>query len=164
MTHPLVAAARAYLGKPYVWGGKRNSLFDLARLKLEPSPWLPVQCFDCSGVVTVSILDLGGPNWLGTHSAGTLRDVCVPVARGAEIEGDLLFRPRHVAIFVRHGRPGHVVVIEASGGDETTTTPFIAERQGAAVKEHEVPASYFTSAGRLPPHVVLPYSPLRKNT
>lgn len=157
MTHPLVAQARKHLGRPYVWGGKGLDLFDAERLVLEPSIWAPEEVFDCSGLVTTCLHELGLRDWRASHSAGTLRDSCAPVKFDALREGDLLFRPRHVAIFVAPGPEGqrhtHATVIEASGGDQSTRSPAAAVKRvpAAMVREHLVSLAptVFTSAGRL---------------
>lgn len=159
MIHPLIAEARKYLGAPYVYGARGDRLFDLERLVLEPSHWLPLEVFDCSGVVLVAIYRLGGPDWCGTHNAASLQLDCNRVTLGTCQPGDLLFRPGHVAIFVSPGKdPAHVVVIEAAGGRSSTRSPAAAAKTGAHVAEHEVPLSHFTAAGRLPPDL-LPFPP-----
>lgn len=152
--NPLTTAARKYLGHPYTWCGKKDLIFNQLDLKLETSPWLPELVFDCSGLVTVALLEAGGPDWRGTHSASVLRSASFagPLARWVlPHEGDLLFAPGHVAIYRGPGRDSdHVWVIEAAGGHATTTSPAIAAQIGARVQEHETPLHRFFMAGRLP--------------
>lgn len=151
MSHPLVTAARKYTGDTYVWGGKRDYVFSAQTLSLRVSPWLPRRVFDCSGLVTVALLDSGGPDWRGSHSSGALRAVAKPVLMFELQEGDLLFRVGHVAIYVGPSQehPLNIVVIEAAGGDRATVSPMIAEARNASVQEHTVSPSRFTVGGRL---------------
>lgn len=151
MTHPLITAGRKYLGAQYVWGGKKDCVFSQQTLSLAPSPWLPQKVFDCSGLVTVALLDAGGPDWRGTHSSGALRAVAKPVLMTELQEGDLLFRAGHVGIYVgpSHEQATHIIVLEAAGGDRGTTSPAVAAARNAFVKEHSVPAQRFAVAGRL---------------
>lgn len=170
MTHPLVAEARKALGCPYVWGGKGDKLFDTVGVRLVPSLWLPMEVFDCSGLVTTSLHRLKLCDWRASHSAATLRQACTPVELSAVREGDLLFRPKHVAIVTEPDDLDLVRVIEASGGDQSTLSPMAAARRTpkAEVREHLIRIDslmangmrLFQWAGRLtslfPPHVVSP--------
>ena len=172
MTHPLVAEARKYVGSPYCWAAKGDKLFDAGSVRLIDSPWLPMECFDCSGLVTTSLHRLGLCDWRASHSAATLRQACTPIEFGAVREGDLLFRPKHVAIVTDPGASGRMQVIEASGGDQSTLSPMAAARRTpkAEVREHLTRVDSLMSngmrlfqwAGRLaslfPPHVVSPFN------
>lgn len=151
MTHPLIEVARQYIGCPYVWAGKKDFLFDPVKLALVPNPWRPARVFDCSGLVTVSLKDAGGPDWRASHSSGALRAFCWPVPWPELQPGDLLFRAGHVGIYVSKSEASlaNIVVLEAAGGDRSTTSPFIAEARKAEVREHSIPITRFACAGRL---------------
>ncbi len=136
MTHRLVAQARKHIGSPYVWGGKGHSLFNLEHLNLELSHW-DIAVFDCSGLITVSLWELGFCDWRGSHNAAALQRECEDVDLSRLEQGDLLFRPGHVAIFVS-GNGDKARVIEACGGDQSTRSPAAAAKRNAFVKEHEV--------------------------
>ncbi|MBN8466184.1 C40 family peptidase [Corallococcus exiguus] len=122
---------------PYRWGAKG--------LKPTGSPRL----FDCSGLVTWCLHEVGGPDWRATHNTDRLWDVCTPVESEAQLlPGDLVLygRAGHTTL---HGRPvtredpNHVmvyvgagVVVGASGGGSTTLTLADAQAAGARVKTH----------------------------
>ena len=123
------------MGAPYVWRGKGLELWDAAGAK---SHHWGEPVFDCSGLVTTAIHEAGGPDWRLTHSAQTLFDALARAEtprtpRGTF--GELKFygaSPKsvtHVAIDLGHG-----LVLEAAGGDATTTTPAIARARGARVR------------------------------
>lgn len=114
----LIRAVSA-LGRPYRWGARGS------------------ERFDCAGLV----------EW--AYQLG--RDVCAaschtasrPVRPGDEAPGDLVFplrsdrRVTHIALYIGsdHSDPAHrCMVIEAGGGDQTTTTDERATAQGACVR------------------------------
>ncbi|RKH19151.1 peptidoglycan endopeptidase [Corallococcus sp. CA047B] len=112
------------VGAPYRWGAK-GSL---------PDPHGP-RLFDCSGLVTWSLHQVGGPDWRTTHNTDRLWDACKPVERVEELQpGDLVLYgkagdPDHVMVHVGAG-----VVVGASGGGSTTRTLEDAARSDAKVK------------------------------
>ncbi|NBD11847.1 C40 family peptidase [Corallococcus silvisoli] len=124
------------MGAPYRWGAKG----------LKPSA-SALRLFDCSGLVTWCLQEVGGPDWRATHNTDRLWDVCTPVAIEAELlPGDLVLYgrpgtktadgrpvtredPNHVMVYVGAG-----VVVGASGGGSTTLTLADAAAAGARVK------------------------------
>ncbi|NNC01913.1 peptidoglycan endopeptidase [Corallococcus exiguus] len=125
------------MGAPYRWGAKG--------LQPTGSPRL----FDCSGLVTWCLLEVGGPDWRATHNTDRLWDVCAPIATEAELlPGDLVLYGR-VGTKAGDGRvvtrddPDHVmvymgagVVVGASGGGSKTLTLADAQAAGARVKTY----------------------------
>lgn len=126
----MIAAALHYLGAPYVWKGKGDQLWTPAGL-VRHAFGRPV--FDCSGLVTVAILDAGGKDYRATHNAGAMFRLW-PVAADPEARGVLRFYGKgahvsHVAISM--GRVNGVLeVLEAAGGDQRTVCP----QPGACVR------------------------------
>ncbi|RKH12814.1 peptidoglycan endopeptidase [Corallococcus sp. CA053C] len=120
---------------PYRWGAKGERAANGAQL------------FDCSGLVTWCLHQVGGPDWRATHNTDRLWDECRPVASEAELlAGDLVLYgraghtmlqgrpvtrpdPDHVMVYVGAG-----VVVGASGGGSTTRTLEDAARADAKVK------------------------------
>jgi murein DD-endopeptidase len=99
------------LGKPYIWASKGPA------------------SFDCSGLVTWSLLKAGGPDWRGFHNAQRLWTE-LPETFDPQ-PGDLAFygRTDHSShVMVRVGAFG--LIVGASGGNSDTTTPT----PGASVK------------------------------
>ena len=116
----LVLLALKLVGCPYRWGGS--------------NPWTG---FDCSGLV-VWLYQAFGLLPSGDWTAQTLFDHFTrnnPEAIRNMAPGDLDFfgtstrRISHVML-----RISHTLILGASGGDHTTTTAEIAQRQGAMVK------------------------------
>lgn len=115
-----LALAKAQGGKPYVYGSKGPDTFD------------------CSGLVTWVIHELGGPDWRDTHNAQKLYDILAPAVGWAK-DGEILlafYSParggshiEHVMISVGDGR-----AFGACGGDSTTLTVEEAHRVDAKVR------------------------------
>jgi murein DD-endopeptidase len=132
----LIANARRFLGCPYVWQGKGKSLWTPRGLELHP--WVG-QVFDCSGLVTCALKLAGGPDLRATHNAQTMFDTFAAAA-DESVPGTLRFYGTsrrtisHVAILTEM-REGFAWVIEAAGGDHTTTSPLIAANRKACVRE-----------------------------
>lgn len=128
-----VEIAASYIGCPYIWQGKGDQIWTPQGLVKNTFPNKLV--FDCSGLITFAldklnrISNLGLPNMIGTHSSRTIFDT-FPITKTYEC-GTLLLYPKHVAIDLGRG-----FVLDASGGDETTTSPIEALRRGASVKIH----------------------------
>lgn len=122
------AALRAQ-GCLYLWQGKGHELWTPNGLK---SNGLGIPAYDCSGLVTCALHDAGGPDWRATHNAAALWQALRP-ADSAGAFGVLRFyggaRVSHVALSL-----GNDLVLEAGGGDQTTTSLEIARRQGARVR------------------------------
>jgi len=135
-----------YQGAPYVWKGKGLHLWTPAGLALH-SFGEPV--FDCSGLMGVAILEAGGPDWRATKSADAYR-TSLPFAESWEFGALRIYgdgqKANHVSFVVR---PGYV--LEAAGGDSTTTSPAEARKRGRArVAVNRDRRSDFMCAVRLP--------------
>lgn len=133
----IIPHATRHVGAPYVWRGKGRSLW--TPRSLVPHPWAGY-VFDCSGLVTTAIKAAGGPDLRATHSAQTMFDQ-FPIADEFDGAGVLRFygpsrlHVSHVAICLGRNERGQVLVVEAAGGDETTTTPLSAQQRGAKVRQ-----------------------------
>ncbi|HEX2617649.1 MAG TPA: NlpC/P60 family protein, partial [Flavobacteriales bacterium] len=142
--HQFIEAAAKEIGAPYVWGGKGTHLFDPVR-GLVVSPFLgkdwgvpPLHVFDCSGLVTWAWKQVTDSEQRGQQNAQTLHDSLAPLQANVN-------RPQlryygggaqhifHVAIGVCIV-DGKWLVLEASGGDHTTTTVLMAQQRGARVR------------------------------
>jgi len=127
----LIVVALSFLGAPYVWKGKGWKLWSPTGLIAHS---FGRQVFDCSGLVTTSLLRAGGPDLIATHSAQTMFDQFAeapdPTARGVlRFYGDRQTRVTHVAICMGPVN-GKVEVLEAAGGDSRTDCP----KPGACVR------------------------------
>lgn len=137
----------AFQGAPYTWRGKGLYLWS-------PSGLVPhafgQRVFDCSGLIGQGIKDAGGPDWIATRSAESYRTL-LPPASNAWAFGVLRLygyngKATHVAFVVRAG-----YVIEAAGGDSTTTSPEEAmKRRNARVAINRDRRGDFMSAVSLP--------------
>ncbi|RKH28570.1 peptidoglycan endopeptidase [Corallococcus praedator] len=108
---------------PYRWGAKGERAANGAQL------------FDCSGLVTWCLHQVGGPDWRKTHNTDRLWDACKPVASVADLQ------PRDLVLYGKAGDSDHVmvhvgagVVVGASGGGSRTLTLEDAARTDAKVK------------------------------
>ena len=146
--HKLVAFAAAYIGLPYVWGGKGWDVWGGVNVGLRPHTF-PTAVFDCSGLVTHCMEKAGYPPTLrGKHSAQTMYDAFPP--------GDALrFYGRgpdsvtHVAVCVCE-RDGKHFLIEAAGGHATVTNPSAAKAKAASVRAGWESRKDFVGARGLP--------------
>lgn len=122
-----VATAVGQYGALYRWNAKGT--------RQDPTSLASPRLFDCSGLVTWSYREAGGPDWRATHNTDGLLAACTPIATLAELlAGDLVFYgqgddPEHVMIYLGAG-----CVIGASGGGRATTTIDAALAVGARVK------------------------------
>ncbi|QSQ19307.1 C40 family peptidase [Pyxidicoccus parkwayensis] len=93
--------------------------------------------FDCSGLVTWALREVGGPDWRATHNTDRLWAECRPVDFAELLPGDLVLYHRagapedaeHVMVHVGGG-----VVVGASGGGRATQTLADAQLHDAKVK------------------------------
>ncbi|MBJ6762789.1 C40 family peptidase [Myxococcaceae bacterium JPH2] len=119
-----LASALSQMNAPYRWGGKGE------RSDIEGP-----RVFDCSGLVTWSLHQAGGPDWRPTHNTDVLWAECTPVASEADLQpGDLVLYgkggdPEHVMIYVGAG-----CVVGATGGGHKTLTLADAYQAGARVR------------------------------
>ena len=115
--------ARAQAGKPYQWAAKGPD------------------SFDCSGLITYSLLAAGGPDIREMWNAGRLYAESMHVDRADIRQGDWAFYGSP------HSPPSHVMVVMdplpgltqwsvwgATGGNHTTLTLADAVKLGACVK------------------------------
>lgn len=106
------------IGKPYVWGAKGPD------------------AFDCSGLVTWALWDIGICDWRDNHNAQTLYG-CLPHTADPR-PGDLAFYGTgrfgisHVMVVWGGGPLGPVV--GASGGNHDITSVDLARAKGARVQ------------------------------
>lgn len=124
-------------GKPYLWAAKG-----------ELNPLAHAECFDCSGLITCGMVEVGWPricariecadgkDWLGFHNAQRLFDHFEPLGPGATPRAmDLAFygsSPRnvdHVMVLWGDGQ-----VFGASGGNRHSIDPVDTLRRGQKVR------------------------------
>ena len=129
-------AALACVGAPYVWQAKGSMIWTPSGLKPHD---FGVPAFDCSGLVTHAYLQATGNDWRGTQNAQTLFNTLPKPSfhHGVELEfyGKSATKVSHVAIWVMDGASGSLV-IEAHGGDQTTTSAVLAFERRAKVDIH----------------------------
>lgn len=122
--------ALSHQGAPYVWGGKGLFRFDKARGIVLHG--FGVECFDCSGLVTVALREAGGPDLVSTANADvmfrTWEEATDPWEMGVVRLYGVPARATHAGFAVTKG-----LVLEAAGGDATTDTPERARYRGARV-------------------------------
>lgn len=133
----LLEASRQ-IGSPYVWGGRGSLVFDQKQKRLVAHGF-GQNVFDCSGLVTHCHWVATGLDWRGSESAQTLFNKLPKSARGIELEfyGKAVDKVTHVAIWLHDGFAAGPLVIEAHGGDQTTTSPSEAMARGAKVEFHQ---------------------------
>jgi hypothetical protein len=129
-----VEHALAYVGCHYIWQGKCRYIWTPSGLVKHgfinlANPPLPLDVFDCSGLVTHSLwlATSGNVDLRETHSAQTMLDT-FPLANSEE-DGVIKLYPGHVSISLGRGR-----VLEAAGGDHTTTSIQAAIDHDARVR------------------------------
>lgn len=112
-------AALRFIGCPYVWKGKGLELWTPQGLQRHG---YGTHVFDCSGLIGMALLTAGGKDRRATHAAQTYFDE-FPAIDNAEMFGALRFYgvgPKaitHISLSLGNG-----LIIEAAGGDSTTTT------------------------------------------
>lgn len=107
--------AHDQLGKPYVWGAKGPD------------------AFDCSGLVTWLLHELGVCDWRAEHNAQRLYNELAKTE--APRPGDLVFYgsgPTHITHVMIHFGDGQV--LGATGGNHTTDSVEEARKIGARVR------------------------------
>lgn len=124
----VVDACLALQGSCYTWRGKGSYLWTPAGLSLHG---FGEQVFDCSGLVAEGIRLAGGPDLRAIWSAETFRQKC-PAAADPWGFGVLRLygahdKATHIGISLGNG-----LVLEAAGGDQTTTSPIEARKRSLA--------------------------------
>lgn len=148
-----VDCALKYIGCHYIWEGKGNKIWTFKQglvdhkfCELTDNTKL-LNVFDCSGLVThcLMMVTQGRIDLRGSHSAHTIFDT-FPVAVD-EKDGVLRLYSGHVAISLGNGR-----VVEAAGGDETTTSIQAAIDRRAQVRAGKDlrPSSQLLGLRRIP--------------
>jgi cell wall-associated NlpC family hydrolase len=146
--HLFIEAALAEVGQPYIWGGKGDKLWTPKGMVGNPfdshDPSQPqVRVFDCSGLVLWALLRSTGEDKRGEWNAQVMFDGLKPAPnpdpKNYVHHTHLRFygkSPRnvsHVAIWL--GNVDHKpLVIEAAGGDHTTTSIVAARERRAEVR------------------------------
>ena len=132
----VVSYALLRQGLPYCWLGK--GLLCWSPNGGVPTPLVAgcTEAYDCSGLVTTSILAAGGPDLRMTWKALTFW-LEAPLPLGGE--------QRRLRLFGTNGEVDHIAIelggdyqVEASGGDRTTTTASIAIKRGAKVRISDI--------------------------
>lgn len=126
------------IGCPYCWPAPINGY---SGKDLENASYK--KCYDCSGLVTASLLAAGGPDWRSTYNAKRLYDVSMPIELSDLSPGDLAFYGTKANSPVTGHLVSHVAVcfggpnmIEAMGGTSQCLTPAIAKATNASVRAH----------------------------
>lgn len=148
------------IGAPYIWGGKGTHLFDKKSMGLVGNPFIgseygrpPLLVFDCSGLITWAWYQVTGKDYRGRFHAQGLRDNLSPTQANALVRPHLRYYGREKATHVELALAqvdGQFLVVGAAGGDSTTTTPLISERQHAYVRLDFEARKDFLSASVLP--------------
>jgi hypothetical protein len=135
----------------YCWPHKSNGYSG----KDLPSAKFP-RTYDCSGLVTASLFEVGICDWRATYNAQRLADNSNFIDRVDMKPGDLVFygadgsRISHVMVYLGRYHQ-NAPIFGASGGWSKTLTPEIAEKQGAKVRGYKT-IDYrqdFVACGRL---------------
>lgn len=136
------------MDSPYRWNGKGEKDTSTGQ-----------RVFDCSGLVTWALREVGGPDWRATHNTGRLWAECSRLKLGdLVLPGDLVLyhrlgdptKPEHVMVVVSYALG---VVVGASGGGSSTRTLADAVKKDARVKTFtslDYRARRMPGFGRLP--------------
>lgn len=95
---------------PVLWRGKGYFLFDANAPGALRSHGYASEVYDCSGLVTVGLMAIGGPDLRPTHNAAKLFDASTPVEFLEAKQGDLVFYGDDAA------KPSHVAIADGCGG------------------------------------------------
>lgn len=135
------------VGAPYIWQGKGGYQWS----PTGPVAW-PLTAFDCSGLFGYGVAGAGLKDRRMLNSAQTWMDELEPYQAGIPLDVAVQARPvvtfygkgatmgnvitpahaTHIALAV--SLYGKIYVVEASGGDQTTTSEQEAKRRGARVR------------------------------
>lgn len=144
--------AMSQAGAPYIWQAKGDIIWTPGTPALNPFG----PSFDCSGLVTWAMWKSGNKDMRLTHNAQMLFNELVPTSSGTEAEAKpvLCFYGKsptgitHVAL--GFSLYGEAYVVEAAGGDSTTTTIAEAKKRGARVRVGPAIRGDFVGSRRLP--------------
>ncbi len=119
----LLEAAAKHVGQPYIWQGKGAVKWTEAGLVPLDTPGL-----DCSGLVTCSLLEAGGPDWRATENAQSLFEKLVKGQFASVFKPHLRYygASKQSITHIAFGIPvaqGGCLVIEAAGGGHLTLKP-----------------------------------------
>lgn len=139
----VVKAALARLGTPYQWaGGHMGEGWGL----------------DCSGLILQAMRDAGEQPFAGGESTSNGWYHALPLVSDPR-PGDVAFygsdpaRATHIVMVTKFDpATGIAAIVGSNGGDQSTTSPEIARRQGAMVKEADshMFRKDFLGFGRMP--------------
>lgn len=121
-------------GAPYVWRGKGNLLLSPSGLLvINPFADHYPSIFDCSGLVTYAAFEAGMPDYRASWWAQSMYTDLKPCRRedfaALWFFGETPEKVSHVAIHC-----GANLLVQANGGDHTTTTPDLAWLRSAMVR------------------------------
>lgn len=128
-------AAIKQLGTPYIWGGHGDWIWTpTGPASMQKKGGCP-KGFDCAGLVTECVRLAGGPDLTKTWNAQTMASQ-LPEASPNDpfcltVYGKALDLVSHVAIGIGASVPQ--LLIQASGGDQTTINFTEAVKRGACV-------------------------------
>lgn len=124
-------ACEKLIGAPYVWGGPNfQTLLDGDLDKAI------VEGLDCSGSVSTLLRHLGMVNedFCYHRTTGDMASACDAITEDEVEPGDICYYGGHVVMVVGRDKTGKPYALSMSGGDHTTTSVAIAEKQGACGK------------------------------
>lgn len=151
--HLFLELALQQIGAPYIWGGKGTHLFDPVK-GLVGSPFLgseygraQLMVFDCSGLITYCMMKVTGLDQRPRWAAQTMHDDLPPWQPGVG-PNPAVKEPHHAHLRLYGSGPQHIshvsiglgivdgkwLIIEATGGDRTTTSVVEAQKRGASVR------------------------------
>ena len=93
-----------------LWRGKGYFIFDVDAPGSLRTHGFPSEVFDCSGLVSVSLMGVGGPDLRATHNAAAFFAASEPVEFLEAQAGDLVFYGDAAA------KPSHVAIADGNGG------------------------------------------------
>lgn len=140
---PFINSALKQVGAPYVWAAKGDYYVTReGRVVRQQESMLPL-VFDCSGLVNWARMLAGGDDVRDTCNAQRLMDESLPVNQADPVLGRLRFygtdakHITHVSILLaREVGVQHALILDASGGDQTTRTVAEANARKACVRLH----------------------------
>jgi cell wall-associated NlpC family hydrolase len=121
----VLGAAVRKVGSPYIWNGKG----ELRTGTVNGIPGIGYHGYDCSGLVTSSMREAGGPDLRATHNAQKLFDEgqvtdalnSIRLAFFGKKNDDGSVNVSHVTI--EFGSDANFFTVESAGGGPTTTEP-----------------------------------------
>jgi len=146
--HLFIEAAMAEVGQPYIWGGKGDKLWTPQGLVGNPFDsgepgQSPVRIFDCMGLVLWALMKATGRDGRGELNTQMAFHGLEPAPNPNPDNyvhhvrlwffGRDVSNVNHVAIWLGNV-DGKALLLEAAGGDRTTTSILAARERGARVR------------------------------